>query len=137
MTDRPQPLPRTDEHWKARLTPQQFEVARCQGTEPPFTGEYHDCYRPGVYRCVCCGAALFSSETKFDSGTGWPSFYRPVDPRCLTMADDHRENRHRIEILCHNCGAHLGHVFEDGPPPTGLRYCTNSVCLKLDESAEP
>jgi peptide-methionine (R)-S-oxide reductase len=134
MTREPDPLPKTDEEWKARLTAAQFEIARCKGTEPPFTGEYYDCRRPGVYRCVCCGEALFASETKYDSGTGWPSFYRPVDPTRVDMADDDSLGYTRVEILCRRCGAHLGHVFEDGPPPTGLRYCVNSACLKLDET---
>jgi peptide-methionine (R)-S-oxide reductase len=138
MADCPNPLPRTEEEWKKRLTAEQFEVARRKGTEPAFSGEYDHCYRSGTYRCVCCGEALFSSETKYDSGSGWPSFYRPLSQDSVKMADDQSEaSRPRVEVLCRRCGAHLGHVFDDGPPPTGLRYCINSVCLKLDQSAEP
>ncbi|MBN1590664.1 MAG: peptide-methionine (R)-S-oxide reductase MsrB [Pirellulales bacterium] len=135
MAKRNERLSWTEEQWKANLTPTQFEVARRGGTEPAFSGEYDGCYRPGTYRCVCCGEALFSSETKYNSGSGWPSFYRPFAPQSVGMADDDRDGRQRVEVLCRRCGAHLGHVFEDGPPPTGLRYCINSVCLKLDESA--
>ncbi len=137
MTDQRDLLPCTEEQWKKRLTAEQFEVARRKGTEPAFSGQYDCCYRSGTYRCVCCGADLFSSETKYDSGTGWPSFYRPLGQESVSMADDDsEEGRPRVEVSCRRCGAHLGHVFDDGPPPTGLRYCINSVCLKLDESAE-
>ncbi|MBN2216240.1 MAG: peptide-methionine (R)-S-oxide reductase MsrB [Pirellulales bacterium] len=129
-------LPDDDQQWRARLTPEQYEVARRKGTEAPFSGEYHDCNRPGTYRCVCCGEALFSSETKYNSGTGWPSFYRPATEQSVKTADDHSDNRQRVEVLCRRCGAHLGHVFDDGPAPTGLRYCINSICLKLDESLD-
>lgn len=134
MSDPNEPLPRSEEEWKKRLTTAQYAVARGKGTEPPFSGEYHDCKRSGIYRCVCCGQALFSSETKYDSGTGWPSFYRPIDPSRLSMGDDDSLGYPRVEVLCRRCRAHLGHVFEDGPPPTGLRYCINSTCLTLDET---
>ncbi|NLE39574.1 MAG: peptide-methionine (R)-S-oxide reductase MsrB [Pirellulaceae bacterium] len=135
MPDPNVPLLRTEEEWKNRLTAAQYAVARGKGTEPPFSGEYHDCKRPGIYRCVCCGRPLFSSETKYDSGTGWPSFFRPIDPSHLAMADDDSLGYRRVEVLCRRCGAHLGHVFDDGPEPTGLRYCINSTCLTLDETA--
>ena len=134
MSEPSLPLPRSEEEWRQRLTPTQYSVARGKGTEPPFSGEYHDCRRRGVYRCVCCGQVLFSSETKFDSGTGWPSFYRPIDATHLDMSDDDSLGYTRVEVLCRRCGAHLGHVFDDGPQPTGLRYCINSTCLKLDEA---
>lgn len=130
------PLPRTEQEWQARLTPRQYAIARGKETEPPFSGDYHDCRRPGVYRCACCGEALFSSETKYDSGSGWPSFFRPVGPTNLKMHDDASLGYERVEILCRRCGAHLGHVFDDGPAPTGLRYCVNSACLKLEEAGE-
>jgi len=137
MTKPNDPLPKNEEQWRGCLTPEQFEVARRKGTEPAFSGEYDKCFRPGVYRCVCCGEPLFSSQTKYNSGSGWPSFYRPATEQSVSTADDTSDDRQRVEVLCRQCGAHLGHVFDDGPAPTGLRYCINSVCLKLDESAEP
>ena len=124
-------IQKSDEEWRKELTPEQFQVCREKGTERPFSGKYHDCKDNGVYQCVCCGNDLFSSEAKFDSGTGWPSFWTPIEPQC---ADEHSDNNHfmqRVEVLCNSCGAHLGHVFDDGPPPTNRRYCINSVSLKL------
>lgn len=125
-----------DEYWRERLTPEQFEVCRRKGTERPFTGEYCDEKRAGIYRCACCGAALFSSETKYDSGSGWPSFYRALDDQRIDEEVDYSRGMVRTEILCADCGSHLGHVFPDGPAPTGLRYCVNSLSLKLEPEAD-
>ena len=125
-------LPRSDAEWRARLTPEQFEVTRKAGTERAFTGEYWDCHDDGTYTCVCCGAPLFSSDTKFESGTGWPSFYEPLERDAVEEATDTSHGMVRTEARCGNCGAHLGHVFPDGPRPTGLRYCMNSASLKLE-----
>ena len=130
------PKERTDAEWKQILSRQQYDVTRRKGTERAFTGEYHDSKKEGVYRCVCCGAPLFSSDAKFDSGTGWPSFWEPIDTENVETADDSSFFSRRTEVLCKLCDAHLGHVFDDGPRPTGLRYCINSVALKLDEKAK-
>jgi peptide-methionine (R)-S-oxide reductase len=127
---------KTEQEWKQELTPEQFRVCRQKGTEPPFTGEYSDSKTPGVYRCACCGAELFRSEDKFESGTGWPSFVRPASEDNVATETDSSYGMRRTEVLCGQCDAHLGHVFPDGPRPSGLRYCINSVSLKLDEREE-
>ena len=122
-----------NEHWRDKLTPEEYHVCRDKGTERAFTGEYWNTKDPGSYKCRCCGEVLFDSDTKYDSGSGWPSFYQPVDGDVIEEDRDTSHGMVRTEVMCKACGSHLGHVFEDGPDPTGLRYCINSLSLKLDK----
>ena len=130
-----QKISKSDEEWKKELTPEQYHVTRKKGTEMPFTGQYVSSKEKGVYKCMCCGNVLFQSDDKFDSGTGWPSFTKPVGESNVANHDDNSHFMHRTEVTCDKCGAHLGHVFEDGPDPTGLRYCINSCALKLEKES--
>jgi peptide-methionine (R)-S-oxide reductase len=131
MTD----INRTESEWREQLTPDQYRVLREAGTEAPFTGKYVHVKDDGVYRCAACGAELFGSDTKFESGTGWPSFTEPMVASSVELVDDNSHGMHRTEVRCRRCGSHLGHVFPDGPAPTGQRYCINSIALDLDSAA--
>jgi len=122
-----------DEEWKRKLTPEQYEIARRSGTERAFTGQYWDCKEDGTYRCVCCNAALFSSDTKYDSSSGWPSFYKALEKSAIREIEDTSGGMRRVEVRCAGCDAHLGHLFPDGPRPTGMRYCINSASLDLQK----
>ena len=124
---------KTDKEWKNELTPEQYNVCRKKDTERPFTGMYWDCKDKGIYKCSCCNAELFDSKTKFDSGTGWPSFFKPITSNNIECIKDTSYGMLRVEVNCNKCGAHLGHVFDDGPQPTNHRYCINSVSLRLDK----
>ncbi|HVM20226.1 MAG TPA: peptide-methionine (R)-S-oxide reductase MsrB [Egibacteraceae bacterium] len=130
------PLQLSEEEWRERLTPEQYEVLRNKGTERAFTGAYNDNKEPGVYRCAGCHTALFTSDTKYESGSGWPSFYEPLTHEAVRFVPDHSHGMVRTEVVCNTCGGHLGHLFDDGPQPTGQRYCMNSVAMEFDPSED-